>query len=135
MTPQRAVWGREFELPIVHDLHVEERKGMCLGRKVNPLLIEASCETSGFEGVRVPPFAHFFWREFGLQGPFTAKNIDMQPANLPAISQTMGRSTTKTTEEHYGRISSDRAIDDIEKVWESSSAPLKSPKRNLPGYA
>jgi hypothetical protein len=28
----------------------------------------------------------------------------------------MGHSTTKTTEEHYGRIRNDHALDDIEKA-------------------
>ena len=61
--------------------------------------------------------------------------IDMNPANLSAISQTMGHATTKTTEEHYGRISNDRAIGDIEKALEKSPMPLKSPKNDFPGYA
>jgi hypothetical protein len=47
----------------------------------------------------------------------------------------MGHATTKATEEHYGRISNDRSIGDIEKAWEGSSAPTKIPKENFPGYA
>jgi integrase len=62
-------------------------------------------------------------------------NIDMRPENLSAISQTMGHSTTKTTEEHYGRIRNDRALDDIEKAWESRSTPPKDPKGPMTGYA
>jgi integrase len=59
----------------------------------------------------------------------------MQPANLSEISQTMGHSTTKTTEEHYGRIRSDRAQDDIEKAWENRSATRQDPKGPMARYA
>ena len=43
----------------------------------------------------------------------------------------MGHATTKTTEEHYGRISNDRAISDIEKAWTSSPAAPKETKADL----
>jgi hypothetical protein len=59
----------------------------------------------------------------------------MRPENLSAISQTMGHSTTKTTEEHYGRIKGDRALDDIEKAWESRSTTKQDPKGPMTGYA
>lgn len=76
----------------------------------------------------------FNWKMF--RDTYCQMLIDMNPANLSAISQTMGHATTKTTEEHYGRISNDRAIGDIEKAWEkASSAEVRAPKENFPGYA
>jgi hypothetical protein len=39
-----------------------------------------------------------------------------------AIFQTMEHSTTKTTDEHYCHIRNDRALDDIERAWESRSS-------------
>jgi hypothetical protein len=59
----------------------------------------------------------------------------VQPANLSAISQTMGHSTTKTTEEHYGPIRNDRALDDIEKAGENRTTTTKDPKGPMTGYA
>lgn len=47
----------------------------------------------------------------------------------------MGHATTKTTEEHYGRISNDRATHDIEKARKSYSAGPKETKVDLTGYA
>lgn len=62
-------------------------------------------------------------------------NIDMNPSNLSAISQTMGHATTKTTEEHYGRISNERAIGDIEKAWTSTPTTSKEAEADFTGYA
>ena len=45
----------------------------------------------------------------------------------------MGHATTETTEQHYGSISNDRAINDIEKAWESRSEPPKDAKEHIPG--
>jgi hypothetical protein len=66
----------------------------------------------------------------------------MRSENLSAISQTMGHSTTKTTEENYGRIRSDRAIGDIEKEWmkgqrdqDVAARVQKEPDADLTGYA
>jgi hypothetical protein len=67
--------------------------------------------------------------------PNLLAGCDLNPANLSAISQTMGHATTKTTEGHYGRISNDRAINDIEKAWTSSPEVPKVAKVDLTGYA
>lgn len=55
---------------------------------------------------------------------YIQQNIDKNPANLSAVSKTAGHATTRTTETSYGRISMNRAIEDLQKEWEID-APLK----------
>jgi integrase len=50
---------------------------------------------------------------------YCQQSIDLNPSLTPAVSRTMGHASTRTTEMSYGRIKMDRAVDDIQKLWEN----------------
>jgi integrase/recombinase XerD len=54
---------------------------------------------------------------------FCQMNIDLDPNLLSDISVSMGHTTTKTTEQHYGRIKTDQALDRLQTAWEKRSDP------------
>ncbi|HTY46473.1 MAG TPA: hypothetical protein VMB46_02285, partial [Methanomassiliicoccales archaeon] len=43
--------------------------------------------------------------------------IDMDASKLSAVSVTMGHATTRTTEEHYGRMKEVRALQEVKALW------------------
>ncbi len=63
-------------------------------------------------------------------------NIDMNPANLSAVSLTMGHSTTKTTESHYGRIKQESSLEILLSAWGSQEVnpPLIDRTHEITGY-
>jgi len=74
-------------------------------------------------------------------------SIDLDPTLLSDISVSMGHSTTKTTERHYGRIKTEQALDRLQTAWAKKGEPTPSPtvtsarkeliekKFDLSGYA
>jgi integrase len=54
---------------------------------------------------------------------YCQQNIDRNPGNLSAVSVTMGHATSRTTETSYGRIRMDRALEDLQREWESDASP------------
>ena len=64
-------------------------------------------------------------------------NIDLNPANLSAVALTMGHSTTKTTESHYGRIKQESALAMLQSAWglQEVNPPLIDRKHEITGYS
>jgi integrase len=54
-----------------------------------------------------------------FRSTYAQMNIDRDPSLLPDVSKFMGHATTKTTEEHYGRIKDQTAFLRVERAWES----------------
>jgi integrase len=54
-------------------------------------------------------------------------SIDLDPELLSAVSVSMGHLTTKTTETHYGRIKTDRALDSLQTAWDKKANPTPPP--------
>lgn len=54
---------------------------------------------------------------------YVQQNIDRNPANLSAVSITAGHATTRTTETSYGRIQVNKAVEDLQRAWESDAIP------------
>jgi hypothetical protein len=84
-----------------------------------------------------PPLRAFLLARTWSRGVNYCKRISTcSRRTASAISQMMGHSTTKTTEGHHGRIRNDRALDEIEKAWESRSAVAKQDTKGpMAGYA
>ena len=63
-------------------------------------------------------------------------NIDRNPAMLSAVALTMGHSTTRTTESHYGRIRQEKAFEMLESAWgvKKGKNPLIDQKYEMTGY-
>jgi integrase len=57
-----------------------------------------------------------------LRDTFCQMNIDMNPANLSAVSVQMGHATTNTTEKHYGRLKENKALEILELEWVKQGA-------------
>jgi integrase len=57
-----------------------------------------------------------------LRDTFCQMNIDMNPANLSAVSVQMGHATTNTTEKHYGRLKENKALEILELEWTKQGA-------------
>ena len=49
--------------------------------------------------------------------------IDMDASKLSAVSVTMGHATTRTTEEHYGRMKEVRALQEVKSLWAEENSP------------
>ena len=49
--------------------------------------------------------------------------IDLDASKLSAISKTMGHATTRTTEEHYGRMKETKALEEVKGLWENRVPP------------
>jgi hypothetical protein len=49
-------------------------------------------------------------------------NLDLDKNNLPDVSVSMGHSTTRTTELHYGRLKNSQAVSNLNRVWEQRAA-------------
>ena len=64
-------------------------------------------------------------------------NLDMNPELLSDISLTMGHASTRTTELHYGRIKERKALERIQRAWESRkpNTPLIENHFVMSGYA
>jgi len=70
---------------------------------------------------------------------YCQQNIDKNPANLSAVSVTMGHATSRTTETSYGRIRIDKALEDLQKQWETNAPssfnpPVIDKKFDITGY-
>ena len=66
--------------------------------------------------------------------------INLDPSKLSAISVTMGHVTTRTTEEHYGRMKEMDALEEVKELWETKvppnfNTPLIEPSFDDTGYA
>jgi hypothetical protein len=64
----------------------------------------------------------------------------LDPSKLTAISVTMGHATTRTTEEHYGRMKETKALEEVKALWIEKESPKFNPplidkKFNHTGYA
>jgi integrase/recombinase XerD len=78
---------------------------------------------------------------------FCQMNIDLDPTLLSDISVSMGHSTTRTTETHYGRIKNEQALERLQMAWEkkssekptltvtSAESKMIEKKFDIPGYA
>jgi integrase len=62
-----------------------------------------------------------------MRDTFVQMNIDKDPRLTAAVSMAVGHSTTKTTEISYGRIRNDRALQDLQKLWENGADETSSP--------
>jgi integrase len=63
-------------------------------------------------------------------------NIDLNPSSLSAVALTMGHSTTRTTESHYGRIRQEKAFEMLESAWSVNNGKkaLIEQKYEMTGY-
>jgi integrase len=52
-----------------------------------------------------------------FRSTYAQMNLDRDPTLLPDVSKFLGHATTKTTEEHYGRIKDRTAFRRLEQVW------------------
>lgn len=71
---------------------------------------------------------------------YCQQNIDKDPSLLSAISLTMGHTTSRTTETHYGRIRTDKALEALQRLWEPDAPqkvnpPMIDKKFEPTGYA
>ncbi len=66
--------------------------------------------------------------------------IDLDPSKLSVISVTMRHATTRTTEEHYGRMKEMKALEEVKGLWETKftanfNTPLIERSYDYTGYA
>lgn len=59
-----------------------------------------------------------------FRSTYAQMNIDRDPTLLPDVSKFLGHATTKTTEEHYGRIKDRTAFRRVEEAWISQQPSM-----------